>query len=619
MTQTVKKPSTVHRKLPTTGMRARIEIAGKPTYEVSEKLLGQNIEAVALATAGMLTNRLENPKFVGPALPTGAAPGWLGGSHSTFRTELTVGMSLSGNESQWIYNGWDESYAGIIQSQRSVRAGETLVVDFWAKAISQPVKVLVQIMPPELRRKLYDEASTIVDASYWKNYRVELKVPEATDNATFQFLILGPGTLWVDQINMRGADEGHVSQDMLARLKTMRIPVLRFPGGCLSTNYHWKHGTGPVHLRPALHDAVFKMPVYYDFGTDEYLEMCRDQKITPMITVNIGSGTPDEAGEWAAYIADFYRRHGDEPPVAYFQMGNEQYGTWESSHMTGQMYVAALRDYIPKIRANYPRPRIVALGEEKFQTTRVSEDKAWRARVLEVVDELGIDVLTMSRYKGQWFDADIDKQINVAESVTKVQRDLEDMIQQSRRMGLKNTVSITEWNYWMTASVWDGKQFLEEYSTRHAMYVSGMIHMFARLGRDMELATFYHLINPMGIIQHRTVNVVESCVVDVFRMYRPAFDGTFVPLKLDSPLLGESETVVDSLCLKNSAGTWLFLANRHPAEAVTVQLDGLPDTPAECMMMAGDSPMGQLCPAEPPKVSDRTAVLPPLSLLRIRY
>jgi len=601
----------------------QVEVArsGEPAFSVSEKLLGQNIEMVNFTVAGLLSDRLENPKFVGPAGPAGVPAGWtLSGFHSsTFKVELTEGMGLAGNESVWMQNSRNGYPAGLVQAGRSVRAGETLVVDFWAKAISHPVKVSISLLPPELRKEPYCTRAVLVDASYWKNYRFELVAPESTDQAAFQFFVVDRGSLWVDQIHMRPAGEEHLCRDIIQSMASMRVPLLRFPGGCLSTNYRWKLGTGPVHLRPAVRDVVFKIPLYYDFGTDEYLQLCHEQKITPLVTVNIGSGTPDEAGEWAAYIADFYRRQGQEPPLVYFQMGNEQYGAWETSHMTGAMYVAAMRQYIPAVRANYPQARIIALGQELCETLRSEDDTAWRSLVLDAAGELGIDVLTLSRYKGQWYDDDLDKQINVAESVTKVRHDLVEMIADCRRRGLATKVAITEWNYWMTACAWDGRRFAEDYTVRHALYVAGMLNMFAHLGADMELSAFYHLINPMGIIQHQTADVVESCVVDVFRMYRPAFPGDFVPLEIESPRLGETEAAVDGLCLRQGKLDWVFLCNRHPSQAARVSLCGFGRSAGEMMMLRGDSPMGQLRTDEPPGMEGGQVTLPPLSLLRMRF
>ncbi|MCC7349545.1 MAG: hypothetical protein IT446_03165 [Phycisphaerales bacterium] len=602
-------------------LQVRVARDAEPSHRVSEMLLGQNIETVEYSVMGMLTDRLENPKFVGPALAHGLPSPWLlpGFHYTTFKAELSSGMSMSYGETLRLHNYKDGSKFGLVQIGRSVRAGETLAVDFWAKAINQPVEVEIHLYPPELRKAPYGIRTIVVDASYWKNYQVELEIPESTDQAVFQFLITGPGQLWLDQIHMRPVGEGHVCREVLQSMESMRIPILRFPGGCFSTNYHWKFGTGPVHLRPAVRDETVKLPAYYDFGTDEYLDLCLKQKITPMITVNIGSGTPQEAGEWAAYIADFYRRNGQQPPLAYFQMGNEHYGAWESAHMTGRMYAEALREFIPAVRNNYPDARIVALGEKNFQTLRPDDDNAWRDRVLEVVNELGIDVITINRYKGQWNESDLDKQINVVQSVTKVRRDFEELIGDCRKAGLSTKIGITEWNYWMRASAYDGRRFTEDYDVSHALYISGMIHLFARMAADMELATFYHLINPMGIIQHYTADVVESCIVELFRMYRPAFPADFVPMDIESPKLGEDESAVDGICLRQKEGDWVFLSNRHPTQSARVELGGFNGRVGEMMMLSGETPMGQLRPADAPAVKEGHVTLPPLSVLRMRF
>jgi alpha-L-arabinofuranosidase len=287
--------------------------------------------------------------------------------------------------------------------------------------------------------------------------------------------------------------------------------------------------------------------------------------------------------------------------------------------MTGAMYVSALREFIPAIRANYPNPRIIALGEKEFQTLRPSNDTAWRDRVLEVVRELSIDVLILNRYKGQWYDSDIDQQINVVESVTKVQRDFEELIDDLRKKGLSTKIGITEWNYWLQASAYDGRRFTEDYTVRHGLYISGMIHLFARMAADMELATFYHLINPMGIFQHYAAEVVETCVVDIFRMYRPAFPADFVPLQVDSPKLGETESAVDGLCLQQKSNRWVFLCNRHPTQGAQVELSGFGRPSGEWAMLSGDSPMDQLHSAPPPQIEGSHIELPPLSLLRMRF
>lgn len=601
-------------------MDIKIRSDGQPTHRVEDTLLGQNLEAVSSFIAAMTSDRLDNPKFAGPADPqTGIAYGWqpYGNNMPGLHCELTAGMSLSGNESQLIHNFSDAQGAGILQTGRCIRKGEMLEIELWAKARHQPATLLLGIGPLCKSQEWYETVQVRVDASYWKCYRVTLSpIACDDDDAVFWCLLEGEGYVWIDQIHLRPVGEPHLCADLIDRIGSLQIPALRFPGGCISTNYHWRHGTGPVHLRPVLADPVFKHSTVYEFGTDEYLELCMNQGIRPHITVNVGSGTPEEAGEWAAYCATWFQQRGVEPPPAWFQIGNEHYGLWESAHMTGQMYVEALREFVPPIREAYPNCRIIALGEELSGGLRQEQATEWRNPVLEQAAEL-VDVFAINRYKGQWYDADLDKQINVVESVRKVENDLEALIHDIRAKGFKHKVALTEWNYMLHACAWDGKAFLEPGDAQHGLHVAGMLNVFARLGADMEVANFYHLIVGLAIFLRRGTEVVETCIADVFRMYRPAFPGQFIPLEVSSPLLG-SEPAVDALCMLGEEAVWLFVANRHPSEPAEVELAGLPPVVTAALLLSSESPLGQFAEQTIP-IPGSTLHLPPLSIVRLQF
>jgi alpha-N-arabinofuranosidase len=601
-------------------MKVTVTIEKSPTHIARETLLGQNLEAAGDNIRGLTSDRLSNPKFLGPAHPmTGIAPGWLPAGNNnmgTWRCELTSGMSLSGNEAQFIHNFMAETRSGILQKNLSIRAGEKMELEVWAKAWHHPVTLYLQIGSLNPRKSGYSAVTFCVDAAYWKPYRATLVSPSDDEETVLLCLVEGEGMLWIDQIHLRPEGEGMLCRDLFDRVQTLQIPVLRFPGGCISTNYHWKHGTGPVHLRPELPDPVFKQQTPYDFGTDEYLELCLAQGICPHITVNVGSGTPSEAEEWAAYCANWFLKHNAPLPQMYFQIGNEQYGAWESSHMTADMYVRALREFVPPLKKVYPNARIVALGEEKSQGLRPDQQTFWRKSILEQASDL-VDILAINRYKGQWYDEVMDKQINAVESVQKIQNDLETLICDCRATGRDIKVALTEWNYWLYAQHCDGKGFMELYDAQHAFFVAGMFHLFARLGADMELANFYHIVNAMGIFIHRRCRVEETCLADVFRLYRPAFPGEFLPLTLQSPSLGSS-TAIDALALKKGNATWLFLANRSPNESAEVILEGISINRCECTALVAEHPLGTFQQKEI-LIKENSVELPLLSIGRLHF
>ncbi|MHB9024395.1 MAG: hypothetical protein ACYC7E_09500 [Armatimonadota bacterium] len=602
-------------------MKVVLTLGETPAKIAPATLLGQQIEACYGAVEGMLSDRLDNAKFAAPAdARTGIAHRW----RPTFTTmpgiycALTTGVSLSGCESQMCHCYWPETeLAGIQQTGRQLRAGEVLELELWAKAMSTPVNIRVGLKPLSAQAPVYAQADLCIDAAYWKPYRATFTIPRDDDEAIFYIRLLGEGKLWLDQAHLRPAGEGHVCREMLRRMESLRIPALRFPGGTISNNYHWRYGTGAVHLRPTFPDPVFKATMNYDFGVDDYLDLCHNQGFTPQLTINMGTGTPDEAGEWATYCARWFAGRGSEPPPIYFEMGNELEGHHELGHMTPGMYVAALREYVPAVREGYPAARIGVKADEHYYYLRTDQLQPWRDIVLADALDLA-DFFIIHSYQGAWRETDIDRQISVIDGIANVQGQLEGLIGAIRAAKGAQPVALTEWNYWLHAGQADGKGFYEPYDAQHGLYVAGVLQMLARLAPNVELANFYNLINPMGVFLHHGADVVESCLADIFRLYRPAFPGEVLPLTVASPPLGEHGPAVDALAMRNAEGVWLFMCNRHPAQAAHVQidLDGLLGENTVATLLAGESPTGQFHSVDSP-LSGKTIDLPPLSLLRL--
>lgn len=600
-------------------IRASVRLAGEPIHIAPATLLGHNLEVAGDTVAGLLTERLSNPKFRGPADPlTGIAPGWQPVLHHNIqgmRFDLTPGLSLSGQESQLIHNYSGRGAMGIGQTGRWLRAGEKLEVCLWARAQHHPVTLRVGIRPMALHAPIYDAASIPITATYWKEYRATLTSPRDDEQALFFIFLEEPGLVWLDQVHLRPQGAGAVRADLLAAIRTLGIPVLRFPGGCISTNYHWRHGTGPAHLRPNLQDPVFKWEVSYELGTDEYLELCHELGIQPHITINIGSGTPAEAGDWAAYCAAWFRERGLELPTIYWQMGNEHYGAWELGNMSGELYAEALREFVPAVRRGYPKARIIALGPETGEGLLAGERFPWREPVLEKAGDL-VDLLALQWYASGWNEDPAIQQANALKGA----RDLAQAIQRAaadcHRRGLPIKMAVTEWNFWLRAAHYDGGVFLEPYDVQHGLFVSAVLHHFTRLVPDLELGNFYHLVNPMGIFISRGPTVQETPLAEVFRLYRPAFPGQALPLEISSPPFAEEIPTIDAACLRTQEADWLFLANRSLNESAEVEVEGWASVD-EMLILAGESPQGGFEREQVAVQGDRFT-LPPLSIARLR-
>ncbi len=158
------------------------------------------------------------------------------------------------------------------------------------------------------------------------------------------------GGLWVGPQSHIPNQEG-LRSDVVAALRALRLPVLRWPGGCFADDYHWEWGVGPQR-RPR-RNLWWNQPESNEFGTDEFLRLCQAVGCAPYISVNVGSGTVEEAVNWmeycnsaqASYYANLRRRHGHPQPygVRYWGLGNENWGC--GGNMTAQQYAYECRKY----------------------------------------------------------------------------------------------------------------------------------------------------------------------------------------------------------------------------------------------------------------------------------
>jgi alpha-L-arabinofuranosidase len=155
------------------------------------------------------------------------------------------------------------------------------------------------------------------------------------------------------------------SNAVLAALKNLHVPILRWPGGCFADEYHWKDGIGPMEKRPSMFNSHWGGVVENNhFGTHEFLNLCEMLGIEPYVCVNVGSGTEQEAMEWVEYMtsdasspmANLRRANGRDKPwkVHYIAVGNESWGCGGS--MRPEFYADNFRRYNTFIK-NYSANR----------------------------------------------------------------------------------------------------------------------------------------------------------------------------------------------------------------------------------------------------------------------
>ena len=171
----------------------------------------------------------------------------------------------------------------------------------------------------------------------WNIYSGELRPSAAVEKGKFMIFIDSPGTVWVDSVSLTRVDlnEEGFRKDALELSRKVTPSMIRWPGGWFVSDYHWRDGVGPIDERPARFNRSWNAYVSNDVGTDEFILLCKKLGAEPYITVNVGTGTPEEAAQWVEYcnggpnteMGRLRAKNGHVQPygVKYWNIGNEEY------------------------------------------------------------------------------------------------------------------------------------------------------------------------------------------------------------------------------------------------------------------------------------------------------
>jgi alpha-L-arabinofuranosidase len=179
------------------------------------------------------------------------------------------------------------------------------------------------------------------------------------------------------------------------------VPLLRWPGGNFASVYHWRDGVGPLDRRPTRKNDAWYGLEYNAIGTDEFIRFCRLIDAQPQITVNIGTGTPEEAAAWVEYcngdistpMGKLRAANGNPEPynVRLWEIGNEIYGAWQGGYFGAEENALRGAEFAEAMRAADPTIELIATGsgfdfvqpQPAFDHT--TADRVWHAHLLEKV------------------------------------------------------------------------------------------------------------------------------------------------------------------------------------------------------------------------------------------
>ena len=406
---------------------------------------------------------------------------------------------------------------GFYQSRIPVRAGIPYRGSLWLRTTGYTGAVTVALEEDVSGGEVHAEAEIDGVSGDWRRYAFTLRPRRADPLARLAVLFPGTGRVWVDQVSLEPGDAvGGVRADVLDRIRALRPPFLRWPGGNVAQDYRWVWGVGPRDSRPTWTNLAWKNePEPGDFGTDEYIALSRRVGAEPTLTVNVeGRGaTAEEAAAWVescngpATSRYGARRAANGRPqpfgVRHWEIGNEIWGDWVRGHSDAETYARNYLRYAEAMRAVDPTIRLIAVGDN---------DMAWNRTVLRRAGR-AIDVLAIHHYYGSKAMAGDLKNLMARPLVyERFYAQVAALIAAEvpgRRIGL----AINEWGLDLPESV--------QYSMVAALHGARLMNVFERTSPLVAMSAVSDLVNgwPGGIIQASRHGLFVSPLYYVNQLY----------------------------------------------------------------------------------------------------
>jgi len=466
---------------------------------------------------------------------------------------------------------------GIHQGWIPVRSGLEYRGYIWLKSADYVGDVAVTLEADQTGGEQFASATLAEVAGDWKRYPFTLRPSRSDPLAKIAILFPGHGKLWIDQISLMSSDaEGGVRHDVEERVTALRPGFIRWPGGNVAQDYHWKWGIGPRDQRPVWTNASWGNELEpSDFGTNEFVQFARLVGAEPSITVNVeGRGaTAEEAAAWVQYCngdpqSEYGRiraANGSTEPfhVRYWEIGNEIWGDWVRGHSDATTYANNLNRYVQKMKAIDPSIKIIATGDN---------DVDWNRTVLTIAG-VNVDYLSVHHYYGQReMKGDANnlraRPLHYEQFYQELQRMIKEIVP-----GRNIKLAINEWNTSLPLPA--------QHSMESALYAARLMNVFERTGDLVEMSAVSDMVNGWngGIIQasRHAVFVTPTYLVNLLyasHLGRDRLASTLHGPMFDSTLEGKAVPAIDAVVSRSMNGRQIFIkiVNTNASHATPMQI-----------------------------------------------
>ncbi len=431
------------------------------------------------------------------------------------------------------------------------------------------------------------------------------------------------GGVWVGKDskipNVRG-----IRSDVVGALRAIKVPVVRWPGGCFADKYNWRNGVGPVENRPTTSNSVWGILEPNTFGTDEFLDFARQIGAEAYLSVNVGSGTPAEAADWLEYITTdkpttlgkLRAANGNPQPskIKYLGIGNEMWGC--GGAMRAEYYVDNLRQFVMHVNSSHPDQvpaEIFRPAKQAAQRIAVGDGgagnefteaimKSWAARDAYSWNIEGISMHhytwgekmlgSMATGFGEKEYAGLLHETLDMEKLISARSAIMDKYDPGKKVGLV----IDEWGVWLKGMPGLPMMYLKQQNSLRDGIASAMnLNIFARHADRVRMTNIAQMVNVLqSMILTDNDKMVLTPTYHVFKLYVPFQDAQFLPIDFKSAEYKFGAITlqqVDAIAAKGKDGkVWLALTNLDPNRAadITASVPGVAARSAVGEVLTGD-------------------------------
>lgn len=431
------------------------------------------------------------------------------------------------------------------------------------------------------------------------------------------------GGFYVGEKNTKIPNTAGVRNDVVAALKKLKIPNLRWPGGCFADTYHWKDGIGPKAKRPKIVN-VWWGGVTEDnsFGTHDFLNMCELLETEPYLSGNVGSGTVQELADWVNYVnfegespmTKLRKQNGRSKPwnVKYWGVGNEAWGC--GGNMRPEYYADIYRTYATFMAdwSNTGRHFRIASGAS-------SNDYNWTEVLMKNVPRQLLEGVALHHYSViDWNKKGPSTTFSEQQYFTTMQRALamDTLIQNHAAImdkydpEKKVALVVDEWGGWYDVEPGTNPGFLFQQNTmRDAMIAGTTLNIFNNHADRVRMANLAQTINVLqAVILTEGEKLLLTPTYHVMEMYNVHQDALLLPLSVksdDYEVDGAKLPAISASASKDKNGAvHISLVNIDASKAkeISIALDNIAGSSVSGRILKGESLQAHNTFAQPNKI-----------------